>query len=189
MPGNAWHFSFMMNLLMDESAVLKLISSGVTRNLHKQLWIDLGAGSGTFTTTLAKLLGVQSTVYAIDKDKGSLTEIVQPENGAKIITQVDDFMRDDFQIPVVDGILMANALHYVKDQYSFLTKIKDRLRNGGRLIIVEYDRSNSNPWVPFPVSFDALQKLATRIGISAVHKLGEIRSVYNNGMMCGALLV
>ena len=36
------------------------------------LWADLGAGTGTFTSALAWLLGQGATVLAVDRDPGAL---------------------------------------------------------------------------------------------------------------------
>jgi ubiquinone/menaquinone biosynthesis C-methylase UbiE len=175
-------------MVMDESAVLKLIGGGIDKNIHQQIWVDLGAGRGTFTTALGGLLDEQSIVYAIDKNKRSLNEIVQLERGARIINKTKNFSDNDFQIPKAHGVLMANTLHYVNDQISFLKKIKDSLFDNGRLVIVEYDRTTSNPWVPFPIPFELLEKIALQIGFSTVVKLGEQASIYDDGKMYGALV-
>jgi len=173
---------------MEISSVIKLIQGGIDTSIRSQVWMDLGAGSGTFTTGLAGLLDPESLVYAVDRDGQSLKRIKKTNSGAKIIALQSDFMKNDFTSLQPDGILMANALHYVEDQFSFLTKIKNKLVPGGRIVIVEYDRKNPTPWVPFPIAFDELKVLTSSIGFTSITRLAEVPSVYDNGMMYGALV-
>ena len=56
----------------------------------------------------------------------------------------------------VDGILMANALHYVRDKAAFIEKLKKYLKTSGELIIVEYDTVRQNRWIPYPITFEKL---------------------------------
>jgi ubiquinone/menaquinone biosynthesis C-methylase UbiE len=174
---------------MERASAIKLIEGGIDTSIHRQVWIDLGAGSGTFTIALAGLLDPESLVYAVDRDKQSLNRIEKNDRGAKIITLHADFMKDDLADIQPNGILMANALHYVEDQFSFLTTIKNKLASGGRILIVEYDLKNPNAWVPFPIGFGELKGLAARVGFTSVTRLAEVSSVYHNGMIYGALVI
>jgi len=38
-------------------------------------WADLGAGDGTFTRALARLLGLNSRIYAVDRDAQALAAL------------------------------------------------------------------------------------------------------------------
>jgi ubiquinone/menaquinone biosynthesis C-methylase UbiE len=85
-------------------------------------WADLGAGRGTFTLALAQLLGPSGQVYAVDHDRAALAELQArtPEEHAAHIAIVEaDFTRP-FHLPgihrgALDGLLLANALHFVPD--------------------------------------------------------------------------
>jgi len=173
---------------METSSAIELICGGVDSTVTHQVWFDLGAGSGTFTRALSELLDDESRIYAIDRDEQSLKKIRQPKYGAKIIIRQGDFMKDDLIKDKVNGILMANTLHFVEDQFSFLSKIKNKLLLNGRMVIVEYDRLNPNPWVPFPIAFNQLKKLAIHAGFSSITRLAESSSAYGNGIIYGALL-
>lgn len=149
-------------------------------------WADLGSGAGLFTYALANLLPAGSTIYALDKSPTALTEHPNPQQ-VIILPRQTDFVRDEINLPPLDGILMANALHYAAEKPSLLVKLSRCLKENGSFLIVEYDTMKANPWVPYPVKFDALQELFHAIGYTAVTKLGERPSIYGAGKMYAAL--
>lgn len=165
---------------MQEREAIQLIQVGIPDDLTVSTWADLGCGSGTFTKALAQLLGNASTILAVDKEVQSITS---PNNQVTINFQQADFTKNVSSPQKLDGILMANSLHYVKDQVQFLTSLKSQLQLNGRLIIIEYDTDQSNPWVPYPVSFKKLVTLLSNQGFTGIQKIGERPSVYNQNMM------
>ncbi|WP_420147709.1 class I SAM-dependent methyltransferase [Spirosoma sp.] len=152
-----------------------------------QHWADLGCGTGLFTQALASLLPNESVIYAIDRQ-------AQPRNTSPDGHSVRiDFIRADFEVelptlPKLDGLLMANALHYVADKKRFLERIVPRLSDRALVLIVEYETTRSNPWVPFPITYRQLGDLFSGIGFSTIQKLGERPSAYGQGNMYAALL-
>ena len=54
--------------MLHQEAV-KLIEGGIDRTAGAQVWIDLGAGAGTFTRAVAELTGSKGKVYAVDRNK------------------------------------------------------------------------------------------------------------------------
>ncbi len=44
--------------------------------------LDFGCGSGTYTIPAARIVGAQGRVYALDKDKGALDELMQKAGSA-----------------------------------------------------------------------------------------------------------
>ena len=143
-------------------------------------WAHLECGSGLFSTALSAMLPAGSTIYAADKQLP--TNI--PGEGIQL-TQLD-FVKDPLPFEQLDGILMANALHYVKDKSAFLAKARRCLRPGGYFLFVEYDTEQAVPvWVPYPVSY---QKLATLFPDNKIKKLGERPSIYGRTSMYAALV-
>lgn len=152
-----------------------------------QVWADLGCGSGLFTQALASFLPNESVIYAVDQQMQSV--IKSPENRSVTI----EFIRADFErnlpeLPILDGVLMANSLHYVADKPRFLKQLTKQLSAEARVLIVEYETTQSNSWVPYPVTFSQLQHLFSAIGFKAGQKLGERPSAYRQGNMYAALL-
>ena len=135
------------------------------------VWADLGAGTGTFTRALLQLLGDGSTIYAVDDDDDAIAALrawaVASRN--RIVPVHGDFTRD-VELPglgdaPLDGILLANALHFVRDARSVLTRLTQRLRPGARVVVVEYDRRAPSRWVPYPIDASRWPQLATAAGL------------------------
>lgn len=156
--------------------------------LLDKTWADLGCGAGTFTLALASLLKGNSAIYAIDTDRRALQNMPATYSGVTIHKQMGDFVKDALPFEKADGILMANSLHYVKEKSSFFSKIKNHLNESGCLLLVEYDTDKPVPnWVPYPVSFQSLQILCSKLGFKEPIKL-FIRISAFGGNMYSALV-
>ncbi len=134
------------------------------------LWADLGAGAGAFTLALRELVGAQAEVYAVDRDGGRLKELERLwrqrfGDASRLRLLRADFTRP-LAVPPLDGIVMANSLHFFKDKEKVLRQVASLLKPNGTLLLVEYDADSGNPWVPYPLSFDRWRDLAPRAGFS-----------------------
>jgi trans-aconitate methyltransferase len=143
-------------------------------------WADLGAGDGNFTAALRSLLpGVGLT--AVDRDRGALERLEQRLPGVTVLAA-------DFRAPLplagLDGVLMGNALHFVRDKRPVLDLVRGYLRRGGRLVVVEYDADRGNPWVPHPFSFPTWVRLAADAGFGEATRAGSIPSRFLGSMYC-----
>lgn len=147
-------------------------------------WADLGCGSGLFTLALAHYLAPGSTIEAIDLHP-TIRHQTTP-GGVTIRPRIADFTRDDLVLAGLDGILMANSLHYVRDKTAFLARIKEV----PALLLVEYDTDRPVPrWVPYPVSFASASALFAAAGRPQVRKLGTRPSAFGRAELYGALAV
>lgn len=149
-------------------------------------WADFGCGDGTFTMALASLLAPGSVIHAIDRDASAIARVPAALDAVRIERHVADFTRSWPFSAVLDGILMANSLHYVRDQRAFLRSCLSAMAPAGRFLIVEYDTFSSSPWVPFPVSRAAFADLFSDIG--AVTWLGTRRSTYGRARLYSAVV-
>lgn len=141
----------------------------------KSTWMDLGCGEGTFTYALAGLLSQESKITAIDK---SFQRFERLNNGCEIIFEQADFEQLSLTSYYPDGILMANSLHYVRDQLSFIKRLKIALNANGKILLVEYDTDVPNQWVPNPIGFRFAKTLFQAAGFSEIQLLGERKSIY-----------
>lgn len=140
-------------------------------------WADLGAGSGAFTLALRELLGPGGVVYAVDKDRRSLDTLARAYQARFGDTQDVHLAHADFthdlDLPLLDGAVMANSLHYFKDREKVLHHVRTFLKPGGALLLVEYNVDSGNLWVPHPLSFETYRALAPRAGFTAPRLLAK----------------
>ena len=71
---------------------------------------------------------------------------------------------------------MANSLHFVRDKAAVLALVRGYLRDGGRLVLVEYDTDHGNLWVPHPLSFDTWRTVSTDAGFRETRRLVSVPS-------------
>ncbi len=172
---------------MKLEAAISLIQTKYLIHRSPETWADLGAGSGLFTQALSTLLADQSVIYAIDKNLSPF-DLNTFRDRVFIRQQRQDFEMDTMDLLNLDGILMANSLHFIKNKPAFLERAKTWFRNKPVFLVVEYDRDDSNPWVPYPLSFHSLKELFTRLAFSDIEKIHEVKSLYGRGKMYSALI-
>lgn len=136
------------------------------------IWADFGSGTGAFTLALADLVGPHAMIYSIDLDHQALStqEIAFRRHfGGKDVPSLS-FIQADFtrsiELPSLDGLVMANALHFHKDIVPILKLLVHYLKPSGRMLLVEYNLHQGNPWVPFPVPYSTWQTLAKDAGFT-----------------------
>jgi trans-aconitate methyltransferase len=132
----------------------------------KGSWADLGSGRGTFTRALHDVLGADSRIVAVDVDARAVEEV---QAWARTEAPNVSALQADFTQPIdlsaLDGFVLANALHFVKDQAPALARLVKMLRPGGRVVLIEYDKRPADRWCPYPVGIAALPQLAKSVGL------------------------
>ena len=101
---------------------------------------DVGAGAGFFSFRLSARVGPSGRVIAQDIDAGVLAELADAA-GREGITNIETVVGapDDPRLPEasLDGVLIVNAYHEMRDYEAMLAGIRRALRPGGRLVIVD----------------------------------------------------
>lgn len=100
---------------------------------------------------------------------------------AAVETVVTDFTRQ-IGLSSLDGIVMANSLHFVRDKAPVLESVRKMLRPGGELIVVEYGTDSGNPWVPHPFSYERWEEMATQAGFENTRLLRTLPSRHLGSM-------
>jgi len=96
-----------------ESRVLHVLERiGIRRG---QTVLDFGCGSGTYSVPAAKIVGEQGRVYALDKDKEALDELMQKteSTGARNIERMQTSGKLEIKLTdeSVDVVLLFDVFH------------------------------------------------------------------------------
>jgi ubiquinone/menaquinone biosynthesis C-methylase UbiE len=172
---------------MELNDAIELIRCDQLSQTTPSNWADLGAGAGLFTAALSHFLQPGSIIYAIDNKPSA--KINNVKAGVHTIIQQADFVDDPFSFKDLDGIIIANALHYVRDKEALIKKLQYYLKPEGLLLVLEYDTDRPVPvWVPYPTSYKTLQQLFERQGYTRIRKLQERSSLYGRANIYAALI-
>jgi ubiquinone/menaquinone biosynthesis C-methylase UbiE len=170
---------------MDHTDHVNLLRAGV--GAPGGVWADFGAGSGAFTLALADLLGPTGEIIAIDRDAGRLRINERamrerfPQTSVRYV--VGDF-GEPLELPALNGIVIANALHFATDQSHVVALLHRCLSPGAPILIVEYNIERGNSAVPYPVPFSRWQALAGEAGLGETKLLATrpsrfLREIYS----------
>jgi ubiquinone/menaquinone biosynthesis C-methylase UbiE len=121
---------------MDVNDAVALIRDAVGSGTG--VWADLGSGTGTFSRALARILDAESTIYAVDDDVNAVAALrrLAATSPTRIVPVKADFTRSlafpGLGAKLLDGILLANSLHFVTNPERVLMQLARCVRVGGR---------------------------------------------------------
>jgi len=106
--------------------------------------LDLGCGSGAFTTFVARIVGEKGAVYAVDIEPKMLkqleSKLSRPEN--KDIKNVELTQSSAYKLPFEDDFFdlayMIAVLQEIPDRMRALAEIRRVLRPAGILAVTEF---------------------------------------------------
>ncbi|MEO1261658.1 MAG: class I SAM-dependent methyltransferase [Bacteroidota bacterium] len=161
---------------MRQQEAISLIEKGIKTT--SGTWADIGAGTGVFTLALREML-TTGTIYAVDKSPHALWRL--PLKGDVPIAVVEGDFNRPLDLPMLDGILMANALHYASDPVAVLKNLLSYLKPAGTFVLIEYETHRPlQPWIPYPVPFADFEKHAHAAGLSEPLEIGRAVSRYGH---------
>ena len=107
--------------------------------------VDLGAGVGYFTWRLAKRVGPQGSVIAVDIQQGML-DLLAENLRQRGITNVDVVLAspDDPSLPrgQVDLVLLVDVYHELAEPEKTMEHVRQALKQDGRVVIIEYRKED-----------------------------------------------
>ena len=169
---------------------VNLIRAGISA--RGGVWADLGSGSGAFTLALADLLGPGARIYSVDRDRRALRE-QEAALRANFPSVAVDYLEADFTrkltLPPLDGILMANSLHFVREKAPVLAQLRSYLRPAGSLLLVEYNVDRGNMWVPYPLAYPTWEKFSQQHGFTRTRLLSTVPSRFLREMYAALSLL
>jgi ubiquinone/menaquinone biosynthesis C-methylase UbiE len=133
---------------------------------------DLGAGSGWFTTRLARRVGPNGLVYAEDIQPQMIEAIglrIQRENLINVRTVLGT-AKDPHLPRGIDAVLIVDAYHELEDPVSLLQNVERSLKPQGRVGVVGFNAGGGGPG-PAPeerVAPEAVIKAASAAGLQLI---------------------
>lgn len=170
---------------MNHEDHVRLIERAVTK--RDKIWADLGSGTGAFTRALQSLIDPDGKIYSVDSDDTALqaqkTTFKNQFPDATIQYIHKDF-REKLYLPRLDGMIMANSLHFVQNQEETMIHLLRYLKPGGKFVLVEYNADEGNQWVPYPLSHKSFNRTASVVGLSKPKLIGTVPSQFLKEMYC-----
>jgi predicted methyltransferase len=110
---------------------------------------DIGAGSGYYTSRMAKKVAPSGRVVATDIQPGMIALLerrIKAEELANVTTVLGAM--DDPRLPpgTIDLAIMVDVYHELQQPQLFLQRLKPAFKPGGRLVLLEYRKED--PKVP-----------------------------------------
>jgi ubiquinone/menaquinone biosynthesis C-methylase UbiE len=172
---------------MNDADALDLLRTAVSV-ADEEVWADLGAGTGVFTRALAALVGPAGRVIAVDRDARALESLRRSVAGgpAGAIDVLVGDVTGPLPLPPLDGVVMANVLHFVADAMGVLSRVAALLKPGGRLVVIEYEGRRPSRWVPHPVDSARLVELAAGAGFTPPRVISRRPSLFGGDIYVAA---
>ena len=110
---------------------------------------DIGAGGGWFTVRLARRVGPNGRVYAVDVQRLMIEAIqrrVQREGFSNVVPVQGDY--DDPKLPAdarLDAVLIVDAFHEMEDPVVMLRNVARTLAPHARIGIIDYREGDGGP--------------------------------------------
>ncbi|MFB3886628.1 MAG: class I SAM-dependent methyltransferase [Thermodesulfobacteriota bacterium] len=102
--------------------------------------IDIGPGMGYFTIPLARLVGPEGRVVAIDVQEKMLSVLKSRAKKNGVSERIETYLASERSLGIhekADFILAFWMAHEVRDQSSFFGEIRDLLKPEGSLLLAE----------------------------------------------------
>lgn len=125
---------------------------------------DIGAASGYFTRRMAKKIEPEGFAFAVDIESNFFPYVIERahrEGQYNLFTV--ECTADDPRLPPLsmDLILIVDTLHHIENRSTYYEKLRDVLRENGRIVVVDFKKDADIPVGP---------KKAMRLRAEAVKK-------------------
>ena len=133
-----------------------IVRSGIKKGMQV---LDLGCGSGAFTTFIARAVGEKGKVFALDIQADMLKQLERklskPENND--IKNIKLIEGNAYELPFdnnsLDLVNMVTVLQEIPDRNRALQEVKRVLKPGGFLAVTELFPDPDYPWKSTTIKF------------------------------------
>lgn len=146
---------------------------------ERQSVAELGCGNfGFFVFPMARLVGKEGRVYAVDILKTTLADIsheAKKENLPQIIpiwSNLEIFKAAKIESSSLDAALLVNILHQSDKKVEILREAIRLLKRNGKLLIVEW-KSTDSPLGPPPdkrINLVSLKNAVPKVGLEIIEE-------------------
>ena len=102
---------------------------------------DVGAGAGYYTERLSSIVGPKGRIFAVEIREvslGELRERVRADHLDNVTVIRGEPENPHLETGTLDGVLIVDAYHEMKEYQSMLGQVRNALKPGGRLAIADY---------------------------------------------------
>jgi ubiquinone/menaquinone biosynthesis C-methylase UbiE len=145
---------------------------------------DVGCGTGFFTLPLARYVGENGKVFALDTSPTMIEELRKRTRNLK---QVKPIHSQENKFPLrnesVDFVLLVNMAHELEDWKLFIKEVKRVLTPRGRVCVVDFKKKKMEMGPPLRVRFtkNRLKTMLRRSGFNRIKSLSPLP--FHNGLI------
>lgn len=101
---------------------------------------DLGCGPGVFTLAFAKA-APRGVIYASDIEPAQIDRVrekIEKKDVRNVVPVLASYGDPHFPLARLDYVFIADTYHHLDDRVAYMKRLKETLKPGGRLVILEY---------------------------------------------------
>jgi arsenite methyltransferase len=112
-----------------------------------QVIVDIGAGSGYFTSRFAAAVGPTGKAIGVEIDSAMVRRMNADARRLSLINYEARLVPPDnpmLAATSVDVTFLCNTYHHISDRPAYFGKVRQALKPGGRLVILDFVRTKEN---------------------------------------------
>lgn len=115
----------------------KLEEIKVAADINKdEVIVDIGGGTGKLAQYISSSC---KTVYILDESEKMLSKVKQGKN---LITIKGNALKTSFENNSIDTVILSDVFHHIKEQEELIIEVKRILKNGGKLVVMDFHRKH-----------------------------------------------
>jgi arsenite methyltransferase len=139
-PAAEWAITLENGLRLESLDIEEVVAAAGFR--AGEVVADIGAGTGIFSVPIARAVGSQGTVLAVEVDEGFLPIIEQKarEQGVSNVRAVlGEFTDPRLPRSDVDVAFFHDVLHHIDQREAYILALASYMESGSRIVVVDYN--------------------------------------------------